>query len=462
MTLSARMIMGLRRVFVLISFMVALAPELALAAGCPTSSSPPSTSDCYTPPPTSGATRICTNDPFFREDSPCFLGTQVRGALETIITRIQCAVDSASRDIFDAITADSEFSIAVYASMVLMITFFAVAVMFGFINPTLGQAVIRLFKIGLVTWVVSPDGWTFMQDYFVRFFNDGTIYLVNVMVEIANSGTATGASSTDYTAAFSVLDGSLRHVFSPRMFVTAVAAFGTEPYGVAVGLALIFSIVEFVRALLRALLIFCLSLIVKALLFGLAPIFFVFLLFDRTKQHFMGWLNQLVNFSLQPILMFAFLAFFMTMIDSSARRILRVDADGNPEETQTHVCYVHSRQQGTTPFNMQSWEFVCPDGSSFQPYAGQRTARGPLECPGGPIFPISVVDILVFLLIVHIAGSIMSVIPALAAELSQGMVRLDQAIDGMGGFGGGGGGGRSTVQQRLEQRLGAPSGGGGR
>lgn len=407
--------------------------------------------DCYNPPAISTSTPICTDHAFFNEDDPCFMGTQVRGVLETVIKRIQLTVENAARSIFDAITMDYEFSVIVYASLILMITFFAVAVMFGFVNLTLGQAMIRLIKIGLIVWILSPDGWFFMEDYFIRFFNDGTIYLINAMVLIADTGSAAGASSLDATQAFSVLDGSIKMVFSPRMFVTAVAAFGTQPYGVAVGLALLYSIFEFVKAVMNALLIFALSIIVKALLFGLAPIFFVFILFDRTKQLFMGWLNQLINFSLQPILMFAFLAFFSIMIESSADRITRKEAN----EPQTHVCYVHSRQQGTTPFSMQAWEFVCPGPSGeIEPYSGQRTARGAIECPNSPVFPISIVDILVFMLIVHIASSIMKVIPALASEMSQGITRLDQAFDSMGGFGGGGGGGgQRTGITRLEERL---------
>jgi hypothetical protein len=400
---------------------------------------------CYDPPPIASNAPICTDHAFFNEDNPCFMGTQVRGILETVITRIQTTVENAARSIFDAITLDYEFSVIVYAALILMITFFAIAVMFGFLNLTLGQAMVRMIKIGFIVWILSPDGWYFMEDYFIRFFNGGTIYLINAMVQIANTGSSAGASSLDATQAFSVLDGAIKTIFSPRMFVTAVAAFGTQPYGVAVGLALLYSIYEFVKALLNALLIFALSIIVKALLFGLAPIFFVFILFDRTKQLFMGWINQLINFSLQPILMFAFLAFFSIMIESSANRILR--KEGN--EPQTHVCYVHSRQQGTTPFNMQAWEFVCPDGTRIQPYSGQRTARGAIECPNGPVFPISIVDILVFMLIVHIAGSIMRVIPALASEMSQGITRLDQAFEGMGGMGGGG----RTGVNRLEERL---------
>lgn len=425
------------------------APPASPPAAAPASPASPSAASnpCYT---NESNTRTCTYHPFFQVNNPCYLGRRVTGVLQTVVERINTAVETAARSIFEAITGNASFSVIAGASMTLMVAFFAVAFLFGMVQFTPIQGVMRLIKIGFVVWIISPGiGWNFIEDYFIRFFNDGTNYLINAMISIAQTGSASGASSTA-SQPFQILEGTINLVFSPRMFVTAVASFTTPPYGVAVGLALLWSIFEFVKAIMNALLIYALSLIVKALLFGLAPIFFIFLLFDKTKQLFVGWVNQLVNFSLQPILMFAFLSFFSVLIQSSAEAIL-----ARPD---THVCYVHSRQQGSTPFSTEAWEFVCPDGSGNpQPYAGQRTARGPLECPNGRVFPVSVVDILVFLLIVHIASSVMRVIPQLAMEMSQSVVSLDNALSGMNNFGGGGRGGMSASDRLALQRPAAPA-----
>jgi hypothetical protein len=428
---SKPMLLGLLSLLLMFPLMSAAQTAPATGGG--------GSNDCYSPPSTgSGSTPICTNHPFFQADNPCFLGKRVSGILQTIIERVENSVSNASRNIFDAITLDPGYELIVGASMTLMIIFFAVGVMFGFLQPQLGQLIIRLVKIGLLAWILTPGyGWTLIEDYFIRFFGPagpsspyyrqtGTDYLISAMISIAQTGSASGATAGP-NSPFQVIESTVNLVFSPRMFVTAVASFATVPFGPAVGLAMLWAIFSFVWALLRALLIYVLSNIVKSLLFGLAPIFFVFLLFDKTKQLFTGWLNQLINFSLQPILMFAFLAFFSTLISSSAKAIL-----ARPD---THVCYVHSSQQGTTPFSMENWQFICPDGNTIRPYSGQRTATGALECPSGRISPVSIVDILVFLLMVHIAGAVMSVIPGLAVEMSQGVTRLDQAISNMSGFG---------------------------
>lgn len=424
-------------VMAMVSLML-ITPTVAHASASPTSG-------CYAAPPIgSPSTPVCTNHPFFQSNNPCFLGAQVTGILATIIDRAESSVSSASRNIFEAITLDPGYDLIVGASMTLMIIFFAVGVMFGFLQPQLGQLIIRLVKIGLLAWIVTPGlGWTLIEDFFIRFFNDGTNYMISAMISIAQTGSALGASAGPIKP-FEILEGTVNLIFSPRMFVTALASFSTPPFGIAIGMALLLAIASFVRALMRALLIYVLSIIVKALLLGLAPIFFVFLLFDKTKQLFMGWINQLVNFSLQPILMFAFLAFFASLINSSAQAIL-----ARPD---THACFVHSSQQGTTPFSLENWQFICPDGSTVRPYSGQRTATGPLECPGGRISPVSIVDILVFMLMVHLAGAVMTVIPALAMEMSQAITSLDQALNNMPGMGGGGGGGNATLNRLALQR----------
>jgi type IV secretory pathway VirB6-like protein len=292
--------------------------------------------------------------------------------------------------------------------------------MFGLVQFTLGQGLIRLVKIGFIFWLMSPGGLAFVLNYIYEFFHFGTNYLINVMVAIGQ-GLPPSTATASVSAPFEVLDGVVRVIFSPRMFVTVIATLITEPYGPIMGMALGYAIFSFAMAMLKALKVYVLSLIVKALLFGLTPVFFVFLLFDRTKNLFQGWLNQLINFSLQPILLFAFLAFFAVMLESSARSILPDD--------EVHVCYVKHDNQATTMLDMHAWRFACIVDGTAEPYEGDYNAYGPLECPPGsalPTFPINVVNILIFLLLTHIASQMVSVVTTIATELSSSITALDR------------------------------------
>ncbi|WP_196295989.1 type IV secretion system protein [Anaplasma phagocytophilum] len=58
-----------------------------------------------------------------------------------------------------------------------------------------------------------------------------------------------------------------------------------------------------------------------AFLLTLAPIFITFLLFQVTKGLFDGWLKMLVNFMLQPVILFAALAFLNQVIITSLHAV---------------------------------------------------------------------------------------------------------------------------------------------
>ncbi len=393
----------------------------------------------------SNALDECTTDGFFSfDDNDITAGQSI---LQDAITEIANGVDTASQDLFSAFVNDGAYSTIINAAFMLVVIFFAVSFMFGFVTMTLLQGVIRLVKIGLVLWIASPAGYNeLMEDYFIRFFNEGGTWLINAMINIATQGFI-GNPSTDIAAPFAVLDDIVRIVFSPRMIVTMIGTFATGPFGPIMGLALLWAIISVFIAVLKALQIYAISIVIKAVLLGLAPVFIPMILFERTKNMFMGWLNQLVNFTLQPILLFAFIAFFSTLLVSAAEDILPPD--------DHHLCYVKSNTQGGTPFDIKSWRYQCCVGGNCFPYEGEWTWEGPTDCPTAPEFPLNHITLLTFLLLTHIMKELTSLAVTIAAELSQGVMKLDtipNAInDYFGGMGGGGGRGGVSTRDILRK-----------
>ncbi len=375
----------------------------------------------------------CTQSTFFDYDNNPV--NQAQNMLQSVVDEISTAVTDASNKLFRAFTSDGNYQPIITAAFMLVAIFFAVSFMFGFVTMTLAQGVIRLAKIGFIVWIASDAGLQFMQDYVVRFFNQGGAWLINAMINIATTG-AVGEPSTSVSAPFSVLDEIIRIVFSPRMFVTIIGTASTGPFGILVTGALIWSVFSIFMALLKALQIYAISIVIKAVLLGLAPVFLPMILFDRTKQMFTGWLNQLINFTLQPILLFAFLAFFATLLASAARDILPVD--------DVHLCYMRADNQASTPFETRNWKYMCCTGGACQPYEGGWTWNGPTHCPGAPIFPMNHINLLVFLLLTHIMVQLTSVATSMATEISQGgldLARMPNAVnDWFGGMSLGGGG----------------------
>ncbi len=382
----------------------------------------------------------CTQSPFFDYDNNPV--NQAQDMLQEVIDEIDTAVQSASEDLFTAFTSDGNYPDIITAAFMLVLIFFAVSFMFGFVTLTLLQALIRLVKIGMIIWMMSAAGLAFLDEYFVQFFNEGGAWLINAMINIATTG-AVGNPGTSVSAPFAVLDEIIQIVFSPRMFVTIIAAVSTGPFGILVAGALVWSVFSIFMALLKALQIYAISIVIKAVLLGLMPVFLPMMLFERTKSFFMGWVNQLVNFTLQPILLFAFLAFFATLIASAARDILPPD--------DVHACYVKADNQAATPFDTHNWKFMCCSGGACQPYEGKHTHEGPIECNGAPIFPVNHVNVLVFLLLTHIMKQLTTVATAIAAEISQGAMKLDQIPNAVNDwFAGMGSGGAKSAAGRHD------------
>lgn len=347
------------------------------------------------------------------------------GLVTQIIDYIKEVVDDTSRALFTGITQDPGFKAAVNASFTLMIAFFGAAFMFGVVPLTYSQALIRGLKMAFIMALIGGGGWVFFSDYVVTFFNDGTDELIDHVIGIATGDTSSSIGANGAPQPFRKLEDVAGDALSPEMMISTLTAFTTGPMGPAMGGMMGIGLMAFIQMLVRAVRVYVISLVAKALLFGLAPIFISFLLFDRTKSIFNGWLNQLVNYSLQPLLLFTFLSFFVVLMQSSLDNILQVDACWQTTQVLS----------GETSENM-FWRYNDENGN---PTTSAFTWEGLASCvkgggSGGACsdFPISILDILTFLILSHLAYRFSDVVVHIATEIASSMLALDKLRSGFG------------------------------
>jgi type IV secretory pathway VirB6-like protein len=218
-------------------------------------------------------------------------------------------------------------------------------------------------------------------------------------------------------------------VISPDFIIAVVGAASTGgPFGLIMSSLMGFCFIGLFRLLLKGIQIYAISFVVRALLLGLAPIFIVFLLFDRTRQTFTGWVNALVNMSLQPILFFTFISFFITMMTSSSNSLL----------TGVEFCWVETSGTEGSANKTSGWKIK--DSATGMPEVSKLTWKGSVSCQlsGGPCedFGINIVDILTFILLVYVAGKFAEVIDNLAADISNSFANLhtENRMDMRGGM----------------------------
>jgi type IV secretion system protein VirB6 len=346
------------------------------------------------------------------------------GLLTEIFSFIKTVTESATEKLFNAFIHNSNYQYAVRGAFTLYIAIFGAMFMMGIVQATFGQVLIRLVKIGIIFSLIDPAlGWVFFSDYVVTFFNDGTDQLIRGVMNIA-AGLPANDPSFANVSPFYRLDRIAEFLIHPE---TIVAILGSATSGVfSLGMTglMFIAFFGFIKLLINALQVYAVAFVVRTMLLGLAPIFFVFMLFERTKNLFNGWLNVLVSLSLQPILLFTFLAFMVIMIESAAVNMMSVE-----------LCWVTTAIGEGVNSQTQFWRFLDP--STGEPYLLDFTWEGNLQCTladgsagtGGdcPQFPIKIIDVLTFLLLVWLATRFAEVLDRVSNELASTFVTLDPA-----------------------------------
>lgn len=352
----------------------------------------------------------CTTDPSFNIPAQMQLITTIVDNISCILygsaSNPACAsAGSISRSLFDQITLEGTYLTIIRATLSLFVIIYGISFMLGIVQFTYMEFLTRMVKFGLVLVLFSPFAWNFFYNTVGVFFQNGTNFLIGLSTKLA-LGSMIGV---DPNKPFLLVDYSIATAFSSKMFVTMLAMFYTPPYGFIFGILVLMGLGQFVAALFQAVWIYLMSLIIRAFLFGLAPVFIPFILFSKTRHLFDGWLNQLVNSMLQPVLLFTFFAFFSVLIQSAMNNILQVP-----------VCYLPGADIWSgLPSDSVTPHFSIWMNGSWQHYARSWGPTGPTAFPNAGItFPIQIMDVLVFLILAQLAWRFNGISINIAKELS--------------------------------------------
>lgn len=373
----------------------------------------------------------CISDPAFQPGG-LSIATTIADYISCILSGVSssgvpCPVGFTSnigQRIYDGIITSTSFPQVASAALTIYVIIYGISFMLGIVQLTLLDFIGRVVKIGIVISMLQPGSWGWFNMTVVQFFQDGTNWLI-----CAVSGCTGGP--------LSALDQAMGTALSAKMFVTLVAIFFSGPYGLVLGILLLMSLGTFVSALLQAVWIYLMSMIVRAFLFGLAPIFICCLLFSKTRHLFDGWLNQLINSMLQPVFLFAFFAFFLGLVFNSMNHLFDVN-----------ICYMPS--QGL--FRGTSFDMVMPRfNRNGQPYAGPMGWDDP--------FPLSIFNIIIFLILTQLAWRFNGIVINIAKEISAASTNLNMGgpLSGMMNPGGAFNAKAETMANRAAKMLGAQS-----
>lgn len=352
---------------------------------------------------------VCTDGPQFTTDPPPGGGGLVTTIADSVQTVLSNAAENLYRRIVDPST--STYLDIVQAVLTLYIAIYGILFTFGMTQITISDFVMRMIKIGVVITMFSPDPWDFFNTWVVNFFNTATDELIAAVTGIAIAGQPMwGCPSSGACPALAPLDAAIAKAVSANMAVHLLATLFTGSYGAVHAILMGLALWSFLGSLLTAIWVYLMSMVLRALLFGIAPIFIVCLLFQRTRHLFDGWLNQVVNACLQPILLFTFFAFFVILVTTSIDRILEVP-----------VCWtgVNESMRGSPVGDFEYWRFAVEDSSTATGWAPYGGAWGWTGTPGSSrIFPIDIMAILVFLILAELGKRFNQVVLMIARDLA--------------------------------------------
>lgn len=215
------------------------------------------------------------------------------------------------------ITQDSKFIGIIRALLVLYIALTGIFILIGLIESNTQELIIRLLKFGFVLSATSATGWDFLYSNFFVVFIEGSFQIATLFIEGSYVGALDNNSCydpTEPTSIFKLFDGPMKYLFSSLVWSKIGTLMLTGVVGFPIAIILIISVFNYIIALVKATLIYSLSLMGMGILIFLSPLFIPMILFKFTKDLFEKWWKGLLSFAMQNIFVLAGVGLFNLII----------------------------------------------------------------------------------------------------------------------------------------------------
>jgi type IV secretion system protein VirB6 len=217
--------------------------------------------------------------------------------------------------IFNMLVVDTAFIDAIRALLVLYIAYTGISFLIGMAQITQQEAAVRLTKVGVVITLISPDSWHFFNTYLFNLFTNGGLELIaRVSAPVDAAEEYIALIESDPSLIFSMFDKPFAQLFAKEVWIKILALILSSFIGFFLAIVVILSAIIYAISIGKAILIYLISLVGISILLMVAPIFISCILFQYTRSLFDAWIKQLINFTLQPVLVFGILAILNNLL----------------------------------------------------------------------------------------------------------------------------------------------------
>jgi len=229
--------------------------------------------------------------------------------------------------LYKGLVTSPSYQAIIKLSLILMLTFYGFSYLLGLTSFTQSEMLSRLLKIGFIYLMIGENGWEIYNATFVKFFKAGVDYLVfSVAGAFEGSNTLKSYIATgnfyDKSILFAGVDKNLMLIFSSQVIAKILGLLFVSLFGVFYVYLIFQSLMMYIFAVSNALLLYLTTQVFISVLLALGPIFFVFLIFEKTKEMFGKWIDNLMSFALQQIFLLTVFSFFNVLIYDMVKFIL--------------------------------------------------------------------------------------------------------------------------------------------
>jgi type IV secretory pathway VirB6-like protein len=224
-----------------------------------------------------------------------------------------------SSGIYSSIINTTFYKNILQMTIILLITFYGLGYLIGINEMKHSEIVKILLKIGIVYVFTSPKlGWAWFETFFIKFFVDSVDMLTFLTAQIFENSQelASKLANNDFSnkgILFLSVDKVLDTLVTSAVQNKITALIFSSIWGWVYFLIMLHSILLYFYAIANSVLLYITCQIINNILLSLAPLFFIMIFFNITKEIFDNWLKALIGFSLQQIFLIMTLSFFNIM-----------------------------------------------------------------------------------------------------------------------------------------------------
>ncbi|MDD9336589.1 MAG: type IV secretion system protein [Wolbachia sp.] len=209
----------------------------------------------------------------------------------------------------------------VLSLLVLFIVSSSLLFLFGMIQETKHDLLIRMIKITLVVVLISPGSFRFFYDHFLVLFVQGLEHLINIVtrftpnINIESASNLAKDGENARVTLFSFIEDMFNKFFAYSVWKKIAALFNYHPWlSILMVPAIIIGICLYFILCVYAFIIFLSGFMGIAFLIAIMPLFLISILFLQLKSLFDGWLKFCISFCLQSVMIFALLSLLGSIV----------------------------------------------------------------------------------------------------------------------------------------------------